>query len=250
MAFKAPVEQVISQLCEMIKAEFTTHYAYKAYAQSFRDLSRNSVAEEFEEHAEDEMDHADFLLQRLVVLNGDAPVPSADAPPPFSDPADIIAWMVDLEEKGIEKWKTLVDMVGDDPTCVTAEEYMAKELEHSDDLKQLLPPENVMNGDALPAVDDDSALTLDDLAAFDETRQEPLQGKPKFMPPSPAFLLSSIAARIVEAQERESKVVKEKGKYCVRSENNPDWSGGCYDTKAEADKRLNQVEMFKHMNKG
>ena len=47
--------------------------------------------------------------------------------------------------------------------------------------------------------------------------------------------------------ERQSKIVKENGKYCVKSEKNSDWSGGCYDTKDEAEKRLSQVEMFKHM---
>jgi len=37
------------------------------------------------------------------------------------------------------------------------------------------------------------------------------------------------------------------GKYEVKSEKNPDWSGGTYDTKAEAQKRLQQVEMFKSL---
>ncbi len=47
---------------------------------------------------------------------------------------------------------------------------------------------------------------------------------------------------------RESKVVKspEKDEWCVKSENNPDWSGGCYDSKKKAEKRLQQVEYFKH----
>jgi hypothetical protein len=44
-----------------------------------------------------------------------------------------------------------------------------------------------------------------------------------------------------------SYVKKTKGKgYCVKSEHNPDWSGGCYPTKAEANKRLEQVEAAKH----
>lgn len=46
--------------------------------------------------------------------------------------------------------------------------------------------------------------------------------------------------------ESVSYVKKEKGKYCVKSEHNPDWSGGCYDTKEEANERLRQVEAAKH----
>ena len=38
---------------------------------------------------------------------------------------------------------------------------------------------------------------------------------------------------------------KEKGQFCVRSPNNPDWNGGCFDTKGEAEDRLKQVEFFK-----
>jgi hypothetical protein len=38
---------------------------------------------------------------------------------------------------------------------------------------------------------------------------------------------------------------EEDGKYCVRSPHNKDWNGGCFDTKGEAEKRLQQVEYFK-----
>lgn len=41
-------------------------------------------------------------------------------------------------------------------------------------------------------------------------------------------------------------IKKEHGQWCVHSEKNPSWSGGCYDTKEKAEKRLQQVEMFKH----
>lgn len=49
-----------------------------------------------------------------------------------------------------------------------------------------------------------------------------------------------VAQRFLEAVIR-----KEKGQYCVRSPDNPDWNGGCYDSKGEAEKRLQQVEYFK-----
>lgn len=48
--------------------------------------------------------------------------------------------------------------------------------------------------------------------------------------------------------DRLSVIREEKGKYCVRSPSNPDWSGGCYDTKEEAGRRLREVEYFKHKN--
>lgn len=48
---------------------------------------------------------------------------------------------------------------------------------------------------------------------------------------------------------KKSYIAKEKNKYCVKSRNNPDWSGGCYNTKAESEKRLAQVEAIKHAKK-
>jgi hypothetical protein len=42
----------------------------------------------------------------------------------------------------------------------------------------------------------------------------------------------------------------DKEEWCVRSEKNPDWSGGCYPSKAQAEQRLKNVEMFKHIKNG
>lgn len=46
-----------------------------------------------------------------------------------------------------------------------------------------------------------------------------------------------------------SYIAKENGKYCVKSEKNSDWSGGCYDSRSAAEKRLKEVEAIKHMKK-
>lgn len=55
----------------------------------------------------------------------------------------------------------------------------------------------------------------------------------------------------VGQQEQQGYIKKTPGKgYCVKSEKNPDWSGGCYPSKGEAKDRLKQVEKFKHMKKG
>jgi hypothetical protein len=60
-----------------------------------------------------------------------------------------------------------------------------------------------------------------------------------------------IATRIVARCERliakNAFIEKTPEGYCVRSETNPDWSGGCYPTRAAAEERLRQVEMFSHL---
>ena len=52
-------------------------------------------------------------------------------------------------------------------------------------------------------------------------------------------------ARRVAQRFLEAVIRKEKGLYCVRSPNNPDWNGGCYPSKQKARDRLKQVEFFK-----
>ncbi|HED38639.1 MAG TPA: hypothetical protein ENI76_10420 [Ignavibacteria bacterium] len=78
---------------------------------------------------------------------------------------------------------------------------------------------------------------------------------------SKAFRMADIALRIASIDDESDPsgseqtsaemhigYIQHKGdKWCVKSHNNKDWSGGCYDTKHEAEKRLKQVEMFKHM---
>lgn len=68
-----------------------------------------------------------------------------------------------------------------------------------------------------------------------------------------AFCFAEMACRVAGIQASEDRtayVKKEKGKWCVKSEGNPDWSGGCYDTKGEAEDRLGQVEAAKHAKGG
>jgi len=62
--------------------------------------------------------------------------------------------------------------------------------------------------------------------------------------------LEEIALKVA-GLERSAIVVKtpNKDEWCVKSEKNPDWSGGCYSSKEEAEKRLKEIEMFKHMKK-
>ena len=47
----------------------------------------------------------------------------------------------------------------------------------------------------------------------------------------------------MRTRKRKRKIVKENGKWCVKSKKGK--SLGCYDTEAEAKERLGQVEYFK-----
>ncbi len=58
-------------------------------------------------------------------------------------------------------------------------------------------------------------------------------------------LVARVLQRYLATFDDTAVIRKEKGQYCVRSPNNPDWNGGCYDSKEKAEERLKQVEYFK-----
>jgi hypothetical protein len=63
-----------------------------------------------------------------------------------------------------------------------------------------------------------------------------------------SFLINNIYSFAKLTKFAYIKKIQEDGKikYEVKSESNPDWSGGIYNTKEEAEDRLRQVEFFKH----
>jgi len=137
--FPVPVEQVLAVLSQLVKEEFETIYAYHVYAQTLRDLSHDTIAEHFQEHADDELEHADWLLKRMAVLGGPAHVPDVSAPHPSSDPIDIIKTLIGMEQQSVASWQRLLPLVGDNPMKVKVEEYSQAEQDHLDDLWQMLP---------------------------------------------------------------------------------------------------------------
>lgn len=138
--FTIPLPELLKLMGTMVQNEFKTMYAYLAYANALRDMSHHSVAEEFEDHAGDEREHADWLMRRMSVLGG--PMNLSEIPPPqaYTTPVDIVNDMIEIERIGLELWKQLHAAVGEDPMKFQIESYMVQEQEHSDELKQLLPP--------------------------------------------------------------------------------------------------------------
>ena len=140
--FTAPVEQVLAQMASHVQRELKTQFAYMVYSHSLRDLSHNAIADQFEDHAHDETDHADWLMRRMGVLGGPINLPDIPAPNPSTDPHDIINTMIRMEQEGIESWRTLRSLVGDEnPMKFKIEEYLGAEQEHLDELWQLVPHE-------------------------------------------------------------------------------------------------------------
>ena len=169
--FAAPVEQVLAVMKLLVENEFKTMVAYHVYANTLRDLSHVGIAEEFEEHAEAEVEHADFLLRRMAVLGG--PVQLSDIPTPSasSDPIDIVKTMIRYEQEGITKWQALHSMMGENPTKYEIENFLTRELHHLDELWQLLP-----HTEHTPVLQDKG---IDPAQALQQVAQQPAAEPPE-----------------------------------------------------------------------
>lgn len=134
-----PTADVAGLMAAVVQNEFKNLLAYTVYAQSMKDLARNSIAEEFEQHADEELEHAEFLLRRMAVLGGPVQIPDIPAPPAASDPMEIIGNLVVMEQESIAAWQALHAAVGEDPAKYKIEEYLSAEQHHLDELMQLMP---------------------------------------------------------------------------------------------------------------
>lgn len=139
--FMVPLPQAVELIAQMVSNEFKTQTYYVYYANMLRGLSHEGIAEEFMEHAENELEHANYLLRRMGVLSpGGISIPPYPPPKPLSDANEIIKEMIVVEQIGLSLWKQLHSIMGDNPMKFTIEQFLQREEEHQDELWQLVEP--------------------------------------------------------------------------------------------------------------
>jgi bacterioferritin len=139
--YRANVERLIQRLNELRSTEICSYLQYKQHSYMVVSLVGPGVKEEFIEHADEELHHAEMLAERIQQLGG----------VPIFDPAEIartasrahvnvsqgatIEQMVredlDVERAQINAYMALIREVGfDDPTTRRMLEDILKDTEH------------------------------------------------------------------------------------------------------------------------
>lgn len=146
---KMPIKGLIEQLNKALADEWLAYYQYWIGAKVIEGAASQRIAEELEEHAKEELDHASKLVDRIVSLGG-TPVLSPDewykktncgylAP---KDPSSlpIIEQNLKGERCAIAIYDKILKMThGKDPiTYHLIAEILEDEIEHEDDLERLL----------------------------------------------------------------------------------------------------------------
>ena len=145
--YRADRPTVIRLLNEALATEIVCVLRYKRHYYMASGIHSQAVAEEFQEHANEEQEHADRIAERITQLNGEPNFnPEGLATRSHSEYVEGISLLEMIQEDlvaervAIESYSEIIRYLGnDDPTSRRLmEQILAKEEEHAEDLKTLL----------------------------------------------------------------------------------------------------------------
>ncbi|MEO0293685.1 MAG: ferritin-like domain-containing protein [candidate division WOR-3 bacterium] len=145
---KVDIKKLIDLLNKALADEWLAYYQYWIGSKVVTGPMRGAVVTELVEHAEDELKHADMLVERIIQLGG-TPILKPedwykmtncgyDAP---TDPkvGKIVEQNIKGEQCAIEAYQSLLNFLGDkDPVTTNIIESILKdEVEHEEDLEAI-----------------------------------------------------------------------------------------------------------------
>lgn len=146
---KLDVQSLIDQLNAALSEEWLAYYQYWVGALVAEGAMRADVQDEFEEHAEEERQHAQLLADRIIELEG-TPVLDPkqwfelarcryDSPTDF-DTVSLLNQNVASERCAILRYQEIADFTDgkDFTTCDIVKHILAEEEEHEQDLQDYL----------------------------------------------------------------------------------------------------------------
>jgi bacterioferritin len=139
--------EVVQLLNEALATELVCTLRYKRHYYMAQGIKARFAAEEFQEHAQQEAEHADRIAERIVQLGGEPDFNpdslTGRSHAQYHDGTGLREMLVEdlvAERIAIESYREMVRYLGDrDPTTRRMlEEILAVEEEHADDLNDLL----------------------------------------------------------------------------------------------------------------
>lgn len=145
--YKGNRSAVLQMLNEALATELVCINRYKRHYYTVTGLANAAIKAEFLQHANEEQQHADWLAERIVQLNGEPdfnPATLLDRSHAEYDDSREVQAMVRAnlvaERVAIESYRQMIEQIGDsDPTTKQLlTQIMAVEEEHADDMRDLL----------------------------------------------------------------------------------------------------------------
>jgi bacterioferritin len=145
--YEGKVEEAISLLNQAVATEIVCILRYKFHAVCATGLASEAVKEEFAEHAKDEEEHLDLIIERINQLGGKPNLNpdgltsrAASEYVEGENLVDMIKEDLVAERIAVETYREMVRYFGEkDPTTrVMMERILAQEEEHANDMHDLL----------------------------------------------------------------------------------------------------------------
>jgi bacterioferritin len=145
--YKGDRQAVIKMLNDALATELVCINRYKRHYYTVSGRENAAIKAEFLEHANEEQEHADWLAERIVQLNGDPDFNPAtllarshaeyDA---SEDVQSMVRANLIAERVAIEAYRQMIEQIGDsDPTTRhLLIKIMAVEEEHADDMRDMM----------------------------------------------------------------------------------------------------------------
>jgi bacterioferritin (cytochrome b1) len=137
--FAAPLEEVVHAIAACATSKIQNALLYRTFSETLRDPTNTALGEHFKEHAEDELEAADFFNRRAAVLMGDVHLGNVETPPPATDLHVILNYLIRAEQESLMCMRNLHKMLGDNPMKYEVEQFLSKGQHHIDDLWQHIP---------------------------------------------------------------------------------------------------------------
>ena len=145
--YRADREAVVKVLNEALATEWVCVLRYRFHYYMASGLESEAIRAEFLEHANEEMEHADWLAERITQLNGkpilDPSKLSENSHSDYVEAKELRGMLTEdlvAERIAIETYSAILDWLGDkDPvTSRLLRRILEKEEEHAEDLATLL----------------------------------------------------------------------------------------------------------------
>lgn len=146
---KMKIDELIASLNKALADEWLAYYQYWVCAKIAKGPMRPDVVEQLEEHADEELKHADMLAERIAQLGGEPVLSPAEwekvANCKYIKPSNphvkgVLKDTIAGERCAIEIYQKMMDDIQgkDDLTYFMLAEILKDEIEHENDLEMLL----------------------------------------------------------------------------------------------------------------
>jgi bacterioferritin len=145
--YRGDVKQAVDVLNQALATEIVCVLRYKRHYYMSRGIYKDAVANEFQQHATEEQEHADMIAERITQLGGEPDLnPDGLTSRSHSEyregnsMVDMIQENLVAERVAIESYREMIRFFGDnDPTTRRMLEHiLAVEEEHANDMVDLL----------------------------------------------------------------------------------------------------------------